>query len=72
MRPKKELPKDSEEISRIGEYTLVKYQRNGKPFYSIYRFFESTKGMRYIPRGGGSADLDLVIKQLKRITGVNA
>jgi hypothetical protein len=72
MRPRKELPKGSEEITRIGEYTLIKYQRNGKPFYSIYKFFESTKGMRYYPRGGGSEDLEKVKKQLKRITGVNA
>ena len=69
MRPLTKLPKDSEEVVREGEFLIVKYSRSNKPFYSIYKFFESKKGMRYFPRGGGSNDLELVKQQFERITG---
>jgi hypothetical protein len=70
MRPKKELPKGSEEIACVGEHILVKYMLNGQPYYSIYNFYDSESGRRYFPRAGGSRDLEQVKKQLERITGV--
>jgi len=68
MRPKTALPEGSEEISRVGEHMLVKYTLNGQPYYSIYSFYESEKGRRYFPRGGGGKDLEQVKQQLERIT----
>jgi len=68
MRPKTALPEGSEEIARAGEHILVKYTLNGQPYYAIYSFYESDKGTRYFPRGGGSRDLEQVKQQLERIT----
>jgi hypothetical protein len=68
MRPKTSLPEGSEEITRVGEHMLVKYKLNGQPYYSIYSFYESDKGRRYFPRGGGGTDLEQVKQQLERIT----
>jgi len=70
MRSKRELPRGAEEVAREGEYILVKYMHNGEPYYSIYGFYESGDGARYVPRGGGGRDLDQVMRQLERITGV--
>jgi hypothetical protein len=70
MHPKKKLPEGSEEMAREGNYILVKYISNKKPFYSIFRFYESSKGTRYFPRGGGGRDFDLVKQELQRITGM--
>ncbi|OGD54081.1 hypothetical protein A3K81_06560 [Candidatus Bathyarchaeota archaeon RBG_13_60_20] len=70
MRHKRELPKGAEEVTREGEYILVKYMLNGVPWYSIYGFYESGDGVRYVPRGGGGRDLEQVKRQLERITGV--
>lgn len=70
MHPKKKLPEGSEEMFREGNYILVKYISNKNPFYSIFRFYESSKGTRYIPRGGSGRELDLVKRELERITGV--
>ncbi len=69
MHPKKKLPEGSEEIARAGGYILVKYDVEKKPFYSIFQFYETSKGTRYVPRGGGGRDLDEVKRQLERITG---
>ena len=68
MHPKKKLPEGSEEITRAGGYILVKYPLEKKPFYTVFQFYETSKGTRYIPRGGGSRDLDEVKRQLERIT----
>jgi hypothetical protein len=70
MHPKKKLPEGSEEMARSGGYILVKYDLEKKPFYSVFRFYETSGGTRYVPRGGGSRDLDEVKRQLERITGV--
>ncbi|MBN2335394.1 hypothetical protein JXL21_07510 [Candidatus Bathyarchaeota archaeon] len=68
MNPKKKLPDGSEEIERKGEYILVKHSLDGQPYYSIFLFYESSKGTLYVPRGGGGRDLDQVKQQLDRIT----
>jgi hypothetical protein len=68
MQPKKKLPEGSEEIARAGGYILVKYPLEKKPFYSVFQFYETSKGTRYVPRGGGGRDLDEVKRQLERIT----
>ena len=68
MRAKKELPRGAEEVAHEGEYILVKYMHNGETYYSIYGFYESEKGRRYFPRGGGGRDLEQVKEQLERIT----
>ena len=70
MRPKKELPKGAEEVTREGEYILVKYMHNGEPYYGVYSFYESEDGRRYFPRGGGGRSLEQATLQLERITGV--
>ncbi len=69
MHPKKKLPQGSEEIAREDGYILVKYDIEKKPFYSIFQFYETSGGTRYVPRGGGGRDLDEVKRQLERITG---
>ncbi len=69
MHPKKKLPEGSEEIAREGGYILVKYDVEKKPFYSVFQFYETSGGTRYVPRGGGGRDLDKVKRQLERITG---
>lgn len=69
MRAKKELPRGAEEVAREGEFILVRYMLNGGLWYSIYGFYESEDGVRYVPRGGGGRDLEQVKQQLERITG---
>jgi hypothetical protein len=69
MNPKKKLPDGSEEILRQGEYLIIKNTLNKKPYYSIYKFYESSKGTRYWPRGASNSDLTIVKKELERITG---
>jgi hypothetical protein len=70
MRPKRELPRGAEEVAREGEFILVRYTLNGGPWYSVYGFYDSGDGTRYVPRGGGGRDLEQVMQQLERITGV--
>jgi hypothetical protein len=70
MNPKKKLPDGSEEVTRQGEYLLVKYTLNKKPYYGIYEYFESSKGPRYWPRGASNTDLEVVKRELERITGI--
>jgi hypothetical protein len=70
MKPRKKLPEDSEEIIRQGKYLLIKSTLNKKPYYSIYEHFETSKGTRYWSRGAGNTDLDLVKRELERITGI--
>lgn len=69
MRPKKSLPKDSESLTEVGNYILVKSSLNNIPYYCIYESFEAADGPRYWPRGAGSFDLDSAILELERITG---
>lgn len=69
MRPKKSLPKDSERLTEVGNYILVKSSLNNLPYYSIYEHYEAADGTRYWPRGAGSFDLDSAIQELERITG---
>ena len=71
MKPKKKLPEGSEEITRQGKYLLIKSTLNKKPYYSIYEYFESSKGTRYWSRGAGNSDLEAVKRELERITGIN-
>ena len=63
MNPKKKLPDGYEEIIRQGSYLLIKSTLNKKPYYSIYEFFESSKGLRYWARGAGSTDLETVKRE---------
>ena len=70
MNPKKKLPEGSEEIIRQGEYLLIKSTLNKKPYYSIYKYFESSKGPLYWPRGAGNTELKVVKGELERITGI--
>lgn len=69
MHPKKRLPEGSEEIARAGGYILVKYDLEKKPYYSVFQFYETSDGTRYVPRGGGGRDLEEAKQQLERITG---
>jgi hypothetical protein len=71
MKPKKKLPEGSEEITRQGKYLLIRSTLNKKPYYSIYEYFESSKGTRYWARGAGNFDLEAVKRELERITGIN-
>ncbi len=69
MHPKKRLPEGSEEIARARGYILVKYDLEKKPYYSVFQFYETSGGTRYVPRGGGGRDLEEAKRQLERITG---
>ena len=69
MNPKKKLPKDSEEITEIGRYILVKTTLNKETYYQIYEFFESSDGRRYWARGAGNSDFETVKTEMERITG---
>ncbi|MBT6605002.1 hypothetical protein HOB36_07950, partial [Candidatus Bathyarchaeota archaeon] len=39
------------------------------PYYTIFHFFETSKGTRYIARGGSGKKLDAVRSEFERITG---
>ena len=69
MKPKKKLPKGSEEMTEVGKYILVKSTLNKKPYYSIYEFYESSNGRRYWPRGASNEDFNKVKLEMERITG---
>lgn len=69
MKPKKKLPEDSEEITEIGKYILVKSTLNKQPYYSIYEFYESKDGRRYWSRGASNKDFNTVRLELERMTG---
>jgi len=69
MNPKKKLPKDSVELERLDDYMIVQHTLNKKPYYTIFNFFETSKGTRYIARGASSMDLDRVRSEVERITG---
>ena len=69
MNPKKNLPKDSVELERQDDYMLIQHTLNKAPYYTIFRFFETTKGTRYIARGASSMDLESVRYEFERITG---
>jgi len=69
MNPKKNLPKDSVELERQDDYMLIQHTLNKAPYYTIFSFFETTKGTRYIARGASSMDLESVRYEFERITG---
>ena len=69
MNPKKKLPKDAVELVRQDEYMLVEHTLNKKPYYTIYNFFETSKGTRYIARGASGMDIERVRFEFERITG---
>jgi len=57
------------ELSRQDEYMLVEHTLNKAPYYTIFHFFETSKGTRYIARGGSGKKLDAVRSEFERITG---
>lgn len=69
MIPKKKLPDGAIELFRQGEFLLIEHTLNKKPYFTIFRFYETSKGTRYIARGGASKDLEHVKMELERITG---
>lgn len=69
MNPKKNLPKDSVELERQDNYMLIQHTLNKAPYYTIFRFFETTKGTRYIASGASSMELERVRAEFERITG---
>ena len=69
MNPKKKLPEGAEKIAVCGRFILVRMTADKRTYYSIYQFFESSQGLKYLPRGGGGEDLEQVKQQWMRITG---
>ncbi len=69
MNPKKKLPDGSVELARPDNYMLIQHTLNKAPYYTIFSFFETTKGTRYIARGASNKDLELVKTEFERITG---
>ncbi len=48
---------------------LIQHTLNKAPYYTIFNFFETSKGTRYIARGASSMDLEKVRAEFERITG---
>lgn len=69
MIPKKKLPDGAVELARQDEYLLIQHTLNKEPYFSIFRFYETSKGTRYETRGGSSMDLERVKSEFERITG---
>lgn len=69
MIPKKKLPDGAVELFRQGEFLLIEHTLNKDPYFSIFRFYETSKGTRYIGRGGAGKDLEQVKSEFERITG---
>jgi hypothetical protein len=69
MIPKMKLPDGAVELYRQGEFLLIEHTLNKDPYFTIFRFYETTKGTRYIARGGSNKDLDHVKNEFARITG---
>ncbi len=69
MIPKKKLPDGSIELFKRGEFMLIEHTLNKNPYYTIFRFYETSKGTRYIARGASSMDLERVKSEFTRITG---
>ena len=69
MNPKKKLPDGSVELARQDDYMLIQHTLNKAPYYTIFSFFETSKGTRYIARGASGKDLELVRAEFERITG---
>lgn len=69
MNPKKNLPEGSVELARQADFLLIQHTLNNAPYYTIFRFFETRKGTRYIARGSSGNDLERVKAELERITG---
>ena len=69
MIPKKKLPDGAIELFRHKEFLLIEHTLNKHPYFTIFRFYETSKGTRYIARGGSSMDLERVKSEFTRITG---
>ena len=69
MIPKKKLPDGAKELYRQGEFLLIEHTLNKEPYFSIFRFYETSKGTRYIGRGAGGIELEHVKTEFERITG---
>ena len=69
MNPKKKLPDGSVEIARQDNYMLIEHTLNKAPYYTIFSFFETSKGTRYIARGASGKKLERVRAEFERITG---
>ena len=48
---------------------LVEHTLNKEPYFTIFNFFETSKGTRYIARGASGKKLDQVKVEFERITG---
>jgi len=69
MNPKKKLPDGAVELVRQDEYMLIEHTLHKAPYYTIFNFFETSKGTRYIARGASGKDLEQVRAEFERITG---
>ena len=69
MNPKKKLPDGSVELVRQDNYMLIEHTLNKAPYYTIFSFFETSKGTRYNARGASGKDLEIVRIEFERITG---
>ncbi len=69
MNPKKKLPEGSMELARQDDYLLIQHTFDKAPYYTIFSFFETSKGTRYIARGASGKKLELVRAEFERITG---
>ncbi len=69
MIPKKKLPDGAVELFKQGQFILVEHTLNKAPYFTIFRFYETSKGTRYIARGGAGKKLELVKTEFERITG---
>ena len=69
MIPKKKLPDGAVELFKQGEFLLIEHTLNKNPYFTIFRFYETSKGTRYIARGASSMDLERVKGEFVRITG---
>ena len=69
MFPKKKLPDGAVELFRYKDFLLIEHTLNKEPYYTIFRFFETSKGTRYLARGASHMDLERVKSEFTRITG---
>lgn len=69
MIPKKKLPDGAVELARQDEYMLVEHTLNNEPYFTIFHFFETSKGTRYNARGASGKKLEQVKVEFERITG---
>jgi hypothetical protein len=69
MIPKKKLPDGAVELFKQGQFILVEHSLNKEPYFTIFRFYETSKGTMYIARGAAGKNLELVKTEFERITG---